>query len=252
MITNYLVKKGIRAVLSNSKIVEVNVMKVQKQQYVTIKGTKDGLTLHLDDSCSFDQLLQELEEMLSLKQYVQQTGPVIGVNVKVGNRLINANQREKLETVIKQKRNLLVESIESNVITKDEALRLKKETEIVPVTKIVRSGQILKVKGDLLLIGDVNPGGEVNASGNIFVLGALKGIAHAGNDGNNQAVIAASLMKPSQLRIGEIINRAPDHTPHEGSEMECAYLNEDEEMVIERLQQLTHLRPNLTRFEGGI
>lgn len=227
-------------------------MKVQKQQYVTIKGTKDGLTLHLDDSCSFDQLLQELEEMLSLKQYVQQGGPVIGVNVKVGNRFIDKNQREKLESVIKQKRNLLVESIDSNVMTKDEALRLKRETEIVSITKIVRSGQVLKVNGDLLLIGDVNPGGTVSATGNIFILGALRGIAHAGVNGNQQAVIAASIMKPTQLRIGEVINRAPDHIPNEGNEMECAYINEDEEMVIERLQQLTHLRPNLTRFEGGI
>ncbi|MGM0874424.1 MAG: septum site-determining protein MinC [Bacillota bacterium] len=227
-------------------------MKVQKQQYVTIKGTKDGLTLHLDDSCSFDQLLHELEEMLSLKQYVHGSGPVIGVNVKVGNRFVNKNQQEKLESIIKQKRNLIVETIESNVMTKDEALRLKRETEIVSVAKIVRSGQILKVQGDLLLIGDVNPGGTIIAAGNIFVLGALRGIAHAGVDGNQEAVIAASLMKPAQLRISEIINRSPDHIPKEGSDMECAYINENEEMIIERLQQLTHLRPNLTRFEGGI
>ncbi|APH04233.1 septum site-determining protein MinC [Bacillus weihaiensis] len=228
-------------------------MKVQKQQLVTIKGTKDGLTLHLDDSCSFDQLLHELEEMLSLKQYIQQDGPVIGVKVKVGNRFVNKSQREKLELVIKQKRNLVVESIESNVMTKEEALRLKRETEVVSVAKIVRSGQVLKVKGDLLLIGDVNPGGTVIASGNIFVLGALRGIAHAGIEGNADAVIAASFMRPAQLRISEYINRAPDHQPNEGkNEMECAYMNEQDEMVIERLQQLTHLRPNLTRFEGGI
>jgi septum site-determining protein MinC len=227
-------------------------MKVQKQQYVTIKGTKDGLTLHLDDSCSFDQLLHELEEMLSLKQYIQDEGPVISVNVKVGNRLVNKKLREKLETVIQKKRNLHVETIESDVITKDEALSLKRETEIVSVSKVVRSGQIINVQGDLLLIGDVNPGGTVMAAGNIFVLGALRGIAHAGVNGNRQAVIAASLMKPSQLRISEIINRAPDHLPKEGSVMECAYLNEDDEMIIDRLQQLTHLRPNLTRFEGGI
>jgi septum site-determining protein MinC len=227
-------------------------MKVQKQQFVTIKGTKDGLTLHLDDSCSFDQLLHELEEMLSLKQYVDGSGPVIGVNVKVGNRFVNKNQREKLESAIKQKRNLIVETIESNVMTKDEALRLKRETEVVSVAKIVRSGQVLQVKGDLLLIGDVNPGGTVIAGGNIFILGALKGIAHAGIDGNKQAVIAASLLKPAQLRISEIINRAPDFIQTEGSDMECAFLNENDEMMIERLQQLTHLRPNLTRFEGGI
>ncbi|PAD66993.1 septum site-determining protein MinC [Bacillus sp. 7586-K] len=227
-------------------------MKVQKQHYVTIKGTKDGLTLHLDDSCSFDQLLLELEEMLSLKQYVHGSGPVIGVKVKVGNRLVNENQREKLEKVIKQKRNLIVESIDSNVMTKDEALKLKQESEVTTVAKIIRSGQVLKVTGDLLLIGDVNPGGTVIAAGNIFVLGALRGIAHAGVDGNQDAIIAASSMKPAQLRISQIINRAPDHTLKEGNEMECAYINTDGEMIIERLQQLTHLRPNLTRFEGGI
>ncbi|MDQ0232830.1 septum site-determining protein MinC [Metabacillus malikii] len=228
-------------------------MKVQKQQqYVTIKGTKDGLTLHLDDSCSFDQLLQELEEMLSLKQYIHGSGPVIGVKVKVGNRFVNKDQREKLESMITQKRNLIVETIDSNVMTKDEALRLKRETEVTSVAKIVRSGQILQVNGDLLLIGDVNPGGTIMATGNIFVLGALRGIAHAGADGNNEAVIAASMLKPAQLRISETINRSPDHLSSEENEMECAYLNENGEMVIERLQQLTHLRPNLTRFEGGI
>ncbi|MBZ5749402.1 septum site-determining protein MinC [Metabacillus rhizolycopersici] len=227
-------------------------MKVQKQQYVTIKGTKDGLTLHLDDSCSFDQLLHALEEMLSLKHYIKEAGPVIGVKVKVGDRFVNREQQEKLASVIMKNRNLIVEIIESNVMTKDEAVRLKEETEVVSVAKVIRSGQVLKVKGDLLLIGDVNPGGTIIAAGNIFVLGALKGIAHAGADGNQKAVIAASLMKPTQLRISEIINRAPDRLPIEGNEMECAYINENDEMIIDRLQQLTHLRPNLTRFEGGI
>ena len=40
---------------------------------------------------------------------------------------------------------------------------MKEETEIVPISKIVRSGQVLHVKGNLLLIGDVNPGGTVIA-----------------------------------------------------------------------------------------
>ncbi|MEC1555242.1 septum site-determining protein MinC, partial [Bacillus haynesii] len=44
-------------------------MKTQKQQYVTIKGTKNGLTLHLDDTCSFEELLYGLQDMLSLEHY---------------------------------------------------------------------------------------------------------------------------------------------------------------------------------------
>ncbi|MCD2456867.1 septum site-determining protein MinC, partial [Staphylococcus aureus] len=37
-----------------------------------------------------------------------------------------------------------------------------------------------------------------------------------------------------------------------GNEMECAYLDTDGNMVIERLQHLAHLRPDLTRLEGGM
>ncbi|MED4401084.1 septum site-determining protein MinC [Metabacillus fastidiosus] len=227
-------------------------MNAQKQQNVTIKGTKDGLTLHLDDSCSFEQLLHDLEGMLSSKQYIGEDSPVIEVSVKVGNRFINKEQEQQLKIIIEKNRHLVIAAIESDVITKEEALRLKRETEIVSEAKIIRSGQVLKVQGDLLLIGDVNPGGIVIASGNIFILGALKGIAHAGFEGNRDAVIAASVMKPSQLRISDALNRAPDHVPDEGNEMECAYIDEEGQMVIERLQQLSHLRPNLSRFEGGI
>jgi septum site-determining protein MinC len=49
------------------------------------------------------------------------------------------------------------------------------------------------------------------------------------------------------------MNRAPDHSfADEDNEMECAYIDKNEKIVVDRLQKLTHLRPNLTRFEGGI
>ncbi|MFX3624561.1 MAG: septum site-determining protein MinC [Ectobacillus sp.] len=226
-------------------------MKERKQQYVTIKGTKDGLTLHLDDSCSFHELLHEIDEKLSTTYYDGGERSLIEVHVKVGNRYLAAKQEEELRALIRNKKNLVVDTIESNVMTKEQAIKWKRETEIVPVTRIVRSGQILEVAGDLLLIGDVNPGGTVMAGGNIFIIGALRGIAHAGCYGNKQSVITASLMRPMQLKIGDVINRTLDLNG-EGHEMECAYVNEDEQIAIDRIQVLTHLRPNLTRLERGI
>jgi len=84
-------------------------------------------------------------------------------------------------------------------------------------------------------------------------MGALKGVAHAGSEGNNEAVIAASVMKPSQLRISDCINRAPDHVPDEENRvMECAYISDSQQIVVDRLQVLMKKRPNLTRFEGGL
>ncbi|MDR7001489.1 septum site-determining protein MinC [Neobacillus niacini] len=225
---------------------------MKKRQNVTIKGTKEGLVLQLDDHCSYDELKKELDEKLSTNLRTQEEGQLLAVKVNVGNRFLSDDQREDLKNLIRQKKNLVVDDIESNVITKEEAKRLKAIDEVVTVSKIIRSGQVLEVPGDLLLIGDVNPGGTVMAGGNIFIMGALKGIAHAGRFGNDEAIIAASSMKPTQLRISDCLNRAPDIVQEkEKHEMECAYIDEDRKISVDRLQALIHLRPNLTRLEGG-
>lgn len=90
----------------------------KKQQNVTIKGTKDGITLHLDDCCSFSELLMELDEKLSTHYYDGDGRSLIEVHVKVGNRYLTEVQQEEIRTLIRNKKNLVVDSIESDVITK--------------------------------------------------------------------------------------------------------------------------------------
>ena len=54
----------------------------------------------------------------------------------------------------------------------------------------VRSGQqLINEKGDLVVMGSVNPGAEVLASGQIHVYGAIRGRALAGIQGDQQARI---------------------------------------------------------------
>lgn len=226
---------------------------MKKKQNVIIKGTKEGLVLHLCDLCSYDELKQELDERLSENTLLNDDNHLIPVKVHSGNRYLSEIQEEEMRELIRQRKNLLVESFDSNVMTKLEADRLRAENEIVSVARIIRSGQILEVPGDLLLVGDVNPGGKVMAGGNIFIMGALKGIAHAGVSGDTAAIITASVMTPTQLRISDCFTRAPDEgfPEHEKKVMECAYIDENNQIVIDRLQVLMHLRPNLTRLEGG-
>ena len=85
--------------------------------------------------------------------------------------------------------------------------------------------------------------------GNIFVVGSLRGIAHAGYYGDSDAVIAASVMNPMQLRISDVAMRAPEEKEDGAEAAECAYINENNHIVVDRLQLLTHLRPNLTKLE---
>lgn len=225
---------------------------MKKTQNVLIKGTKDGLTLHLDDLCSYEELKKELDSKLTENSLANKDRPLISVRVQVGNRYLTEEQQEEIKNLIRQKKNLVVELIQSNVMTKDEAELAIAANEIIPVARVIRSGQVLETPGDLLLVGDVNPGGTVRAGGNIFIMGALKGIAHAGCHGNSNAVVVASVMNPSQIRISHCINRAPDHTSvKEQREMECAYIDENDHIIIDRLQVLSQLRPNLTKLEGG-
>lgn len=78
------------------------------------------------------------------------------------------------------------------------------------VRRTLRSGQRVRFYGNVVVLGDVNPGAEVTAGGDIVVMGWLRGLAHAGAEGNDQAVVSAFRLNPTQLRIANYIGRAPD------------------------------------------
>jgi septum formation inhibitor MinC len=69
----------------------------------------------------------------------------------------------------------------------------------------VRGGQSLQQVGNIVVVGDVNPGAELIASGDIVVFGALRGTAHAGAQGDRAARVAALELAPTQLRIATCI-----------------------------------------------
>ncbi len=78
------------------------------------------------------------------------------------------------------------------------------------IYRSLRSGQKYRSEGNMVILGDINPGAEVIAGGNILVMGVLKGVAHAGAYGDENAVIAAFRLNPIQLRIANHITRPPD------------------------------------------
>lgn len=215
------------------------------KQYITIKGVKDGLVFLLDDRCEFSALLDELRYKLENTHQQLLSGPLVHVQVKLGNRRVNEEEKERLRAVIRQQGNLLVQSIESEHPAEMAAGRLALKV----MTAIVRSGQTVEHEGDLLLLGDVNPGGALRCTGNIYVLGALRGMAHAGCDGDEKAVIAASLLRPTQLRIAEVISRPPEEWISGDAAMEYAFL-QDGVMKVDKTTQLHRLRKESVFFKG--
>ncbi len=74
----------------------------------------------------------------------------------------------------------------------------------------LRSGQTVRFKGHVVIVGDAHAGSEITAGGDIVVWGELRGIAHAGARGNYKAEIRAMKIEALQLRIADYIARRPD------------------------------------------
>jgi septum site-determining protein MinC len=212
--------------------------------YVTIKGTKDGLVFIMDETCSYQDIILELKDKLKSSHQHFLEGPLIRVTVRLGNRYLTSEQGNELKDLIRSKGNLVVEQLESNVVSKAEVEKARLQANIQVIQRTIRSGQVFQCDGNALVLGDVNPGGCIEASGNIYVMGSLRGMAHAGINGDLQAIIAASILQPTQLRIGSILSRPPDEWEEEEYQMEFAYVDENQ-IVIDKLHHLTEIRPSL-------
>lgn len=77
------------------------------------------------------------------------------------------------------------------------------------LNKTLRSGVRVEHVGSVVIVGDVNPGAEVIATGSVLVWGRLRGVVHAGAEGDQNAIVCALDLAPAQLRIAGQIALSP-------------------------------------------
>ncbi|WP_027107627.1 septum site-determining protein MinC [Lacticigenium naphthae] len=236
-------------------------------QKILLKGVKDGYQIHLQDSGSYDELMEELAELIQgIKKDSQSFSnkhKEIQVLVKTGKRLFEESEKIKIRETIEEIPLFKVKAITSDVIEIEKAEMWQKEVSLILEIATVRSGQIIEASGDILLIGNINPGGMIRSKGNIFIIGELQGIAHAGFEGNDQAVVVSNFAHKSQVRIADHI-----HVMEENSEeneenqsstkfsYKAAYMNDLHILDFEPVNGLKKVRPqlgNLSRrlYENG-
>jgi len=69
------------------------------------------------------------------------------------------------------------------------------------INKTLRSGTRIEYPGNVVILGDVNPGAEVIAEGSVIVWGRVRGMLHAGCAGDTDAIICALDLQSPQVRI---------------------------------------------------
>ncbi len=85
----------------------------------------------------------------------------------------------------------------------------RNRTQALLIRATFRSGESVHHRGDVVVLGDVNPGSEIVAEGDIVVMGALKGLPHAGASGDAKAAIIALDIASPRIRIGDCEAAAP-------------------------------------------
>lgn len=187
-------------------------------EFVQLKGTRDGFKIVVSAIAKGEDILPELKEKLEGAKELFSAKPELTAAIE--GITLTFDEKINIQKCIR-------EIFGENVLFVSEQ---QKKSAITPETIFhtgtVRSGMNLKSEGHLVIKGDVNPGAEISAAGNIVVLGALKGIVHAGTGGDRDAYVAALQLSPTQIRIADIITRAPDDAV-EAIVPEYAYIKDD-------------------------
>ncbi len=178
-----------------------------KRDEVVFKGSKDGLQVILDDQADFDQIVQRFTKRLQSADYFFRGADV---TLDTGERELTEEQVLVLEDLARRHRLNVVKVVSKSSRTerKATARRVVETTdETLLHRKTLRSGQNIEFAGNVVILGDVNPGAQIRAGGDIVVMGTLRGVAHAGATGNEEACVVALHLRPTQLRIGSFIGR---------------------------------------------
>jgi septum site-determining protein MinC len=197
-----------------------------RRQIMQIKGIKDGLLVTLGEGSWTDleaAFLAQVEEKSSFFQGAR-------VALDVGNHILRAAEMSALRDRLSGKGISLWAVISNSPVTEQTAQVLGLATRIstprperairpmdtnlegenaIFVQRTLRSGFKVSHNGHVIVIGDVNPGAEIIAGGNVVVWGRLRGVVHAGADGNENALVCALDMMPTQLRIAGLVTTPP-------------------------------------------
>ncbi len=200
------------------------------QNLVTFKGNQEGIYIYIKEG-NFQIIKDQLECKLKRAGTFFRGAKVINIKGKK----LSKEETEELKGIIKNKYGLCYDEIKEkqSVLTGGSDLMNNtffdgiQEGQTKFINTTIRSGQSIEYDGNVVVIGDINPGGLVTAKGNIIVLGALRGVAHAGSDGNRQAIVAAFCLQPTQLRIADMIARRPDYEIKASKWPEIARINDD-------------------------
>ncbi len=209
-----------------------------ESRVVNITGRGSDISFIINEDAPIDKVAQELAKQLSERQGALFSKG--GVSINSGRRSLTAKEKAVIRKVFEENSGLkvshfistigdyVIESEEypgepprqqpwrfltrrgaaaggdasNSILTDLTRGNRRNNTHAMLIQSTFRSGESVHHYGDVVVLGDANPGSEIKADGDIVVMGALKGLAHAGASGDNKAAIIAFEIVSPRIRIG--------------------------------------------------
>jgi septum site-determining protein MinC len=192
---------------------------------IQIKGIREGLLVTLGEGHWPDVQAALLEEIARKADFFRGARLILDVE----NHILNAATLGKLRDLLSDLNLSLWAVLSASPTTQQTAQTLGlatrihqarpeeaappppgfEEGEALLLRRTLRSGSRVEHPGHVTVIGDVNPGAEIIAGGDVVVWGRLRGLVHAGAEGDPEAVVCALDLSPTQLRIAGQIALTP-------------------------------------------
>jgi len=201
-------------------------LQLRQPETIQIKGIREGLLVTLGEGDWPTILISLMEKIIEKENFFK--GAKLALDV--GNRILHAAELGILRDRLADKSISLWAILSNSPITEMTAQDLGLATRIsVPkperiiksndsslsgddaifLRRTIRSGFKVVSNGHITILGDVNPGAEIIAGGSIIIWGKCQGVVQAGTEGNEDAVVCALDLNPTQLRIAGIIAISP-------------------------------------------
>jgi septum site-determining protein MinC len=193
----------------------------KEQPLVLLKGQKNGIAVQLNDKADLSLIGEALRKKVA---DAREFFAGANTNVIFKGRALNEDEEKKLLDIILAETTLDVSFVSNEdfnaalatapetgpAIKPEAASEPPKNSPVFEQNTLyyrhgLRSGQAIRTDGSAVILGDVNAGSEIVAGGNVIVLGALRGMVHAGAGGDESCYVSALNLQPTQLRIAGVI-----------------------------------------------
>lgn len=203
---------------------------------ITIKGIKDGLLVTMKPDGKWSDHVNRLVKLIEAQGNFFQGAQV---TLALGPRDVRRSELANVQKQLEKQNVKLMGILSDSVNTQGAALKLGLDVDLattdlvtqqiepdlpkpppidpeehgtqgVLIDHTLRNGRTVHSQGHVVVLGDVNAGAVVVAGGDVIVWGRLRGVVHAGANGDENAKVCALHLAPTQLRIAGHITISPD------------------------------------------